>query len=213
MAKRIAHMLNRLIDDSKGSGFLAHIYIDHNQQTNENKNPFGNTNFFEFNLLSRSSEWIMKGSAGHGQYWKKQPTTIPILNFFHVDEIFKKSFLEMIKQGKGPTKFKGFVVVTKRGLRQWLGVQEVFEVKATGIPAASEEEAVSRDIPNLRWALAPFNFCNVVRVRTPKNELVGGPYLPIPGKYIRAIGSSYHSEPTLISLCEKKKIKAYCIAY
>ncbi len=166
-------------------GMVCHFYFGDTMSGQGEKLPqrqyFSPTDFAFFNLFSGSSSWIVKGTTDHGISDERGRTSIvPCLNCFNVDEIFIDSLIQL--QEEGNEKFELGLILNKRRLKGLFGsdnIQDVIEWKGGKRPM--RRDCWRYDIPKFRkGVLDPFNYCNVVRIKTPKSKLREEPIVTIP---------------------------------
>ena len=192
---------------------IVHFYRKDTSQQNETRNPFGSSNFFDFNLLATCRQWILKGTEGCGVLFNKKSSPIPVVNFFEVDNEFFIALEKVVNDESKKKYYSSFVIFNKLGLKYHFGSEKVVDVIASfGNPAKSLKEAHKYDMKKARFRLRPFENCNVVRIEIPVHPEFRKPIVSIPDKYIWAIGSSYLSESTLEKYAENKN-DAYVLTY
>ena len=166
--------------ESYRRGLICHFYI-----TESKKQYYDKTDYAFFNLLSKSKDWIVKGTSGHGISGKKgKPSRVACLNCFEVD----KEFYEAIKTlySERNEKFDLGVIFNKRRLRNRFKVIDV----STDIPKPLPPRNICHhyDRPRFRYGvLRPFNLCNVVRIEIPNSDLRTIPISAVSNRAIMGI--------------------------
>jgi hypothetical protein len=167
-------------ENSPRRGIICHFYI-----AEKSKPYYGNIDFAFFNFASKSREWIIGGTEGHGVISKRgKRSKESCLNCFEVDDTFFKAMSELNPDDND--KFEIGLLLNKRKLRNKFEVIDVEFKRPGGSPALSE--CHKYDNPRYRaGVLKPFNFCNVVRIVIPKSQPMRKPITPIPYEAIMAI--------------------------
>jgi len=166
--------------ESYRRGLICHFYI-----TESKKQYYDKTDYAFFNLLSKSKDWIVKGTSGHGISGKKgKPSRVPCLNCFEIDKEFYKAIKTLYTASN--EKFDLGVIFNKRRLRNRFKVIDV----STDIPKPLPPRNICHhyDRPRFRYGvLRPFNLCNVVRIEIPNSDLRTIPISAVSNRAIMGI--------------------------
>jgi len=175
-------------------GIICHFYISKpgNEEVDGDDKAkqvqyFTKVDYAFFNLLSQAEEWIIKGTIHNGVKDKYGDLCrVPCLNCFEVNGKFLDA-LEKLKINVN-NRFEIGVLFNKRRLRSHFGSEEVCDVDdwiENGCPELPNKLCWKYDIyTQRRWALDPFHYCDVVRVRTRKSGLRRLPIHAIPLEYV-----------------------------
>jgi len=148
-------------------GLLCHFYISGSE-----KQYYSTTDYAYFNLFSDSSDWIMKGTSGHGITSKRGKTSaVPCLNCFEINDKFYEALDRLSEQGN--SRFEFGIVLNKRKLKMQFGKNKVVDVEPVFKPPEpfpSPKECHRYDWARSRRKLWPFNMCNVVRLEIPESD-------------------------------------------
>lgn len=166
--------------NSKGRGMICHFYIEESEKQKEKnktkttgqKQYYTKVDYAFFNLLNDTKDWIVKGTAHHGITDKYgNPSLTPCLNCFEINKAFFTALETLYEEGN--SKFELGVIFNKNKLRRHFGVDKVRNVNdwKHDRPRPPKGQCWLYDIPRRKWALYPFNYCQVVRVKLQKTEL------------------------------------------
>lgn len=192
---RSLEVFKRWVDEySYRRGIVCHFYISRPGNEEEDRDDearqvqyFTKVDYAFFNLFNQAKEWIIKGTPHNGVRDKYgDPCRVPCLNCFEVNKKFLKALKELGISGN--SKFEIGVLFNKRGLRSHFGSDDVCDVDdwmKSGCPELPNKQCWRYDIPwKKKGVLDPFNFCDVVRVRTRKSSLRRLPIHAIPIQHI-----------------------------
>ena len=194
--------------ESYRRGFICHFYI-----TGSEKQYYNKTDFAFFNLLSKSKDWIVKGTTGHGIKGKKgKPSRVPCLNCFEIDKEFYKAIKTLYTERN--EKFDFGVIFNKRRLRN--NNFEVIDVSTEmPNPLPPRNKCHRYDNPRFRYGvLKPFNLCNVVRVEIPSSDLRTLPISAISSKAIMGIlvkKSDFNIVKVLLKLKGMNQVRVFAL--
>lgn len=142
---------------------LCHFYMTEGKKQ---KQYYTKPDYAYFNIFSDSSDWMIKGTTGHGITSERgKVSQIPCLNCYQVNDDFYDALERLSSEGN--KKYEVGVVLDKPELKKFFGKDNVKDV----IPWTHEhrrpspDECWHYDIPRKKMALWPFSYCNVVRVR------------------------------------------------
>jgi len=166
--------------NSKRRGMICHFYIEESEKQEEKdktkkpkqKQYYTKADYAFFNLLNDTKDWIVKGTMHHGITDKYgNLSTTPCLNCFEINKEFFTA-LELLHD-EGNDKFEFGVIFNRNKLRRHFGGDKVRNVDdwKHDKPRPSKGQCWLYDIPKRKWALYPFNFCQVVRVKLQKTDL------------------------------------------
>jgi len=166
--------------ESYRRGLICHFYI-----TDSEKQYYNKVDFAFFNLLSKSKDWIVKGTTGHGISGKKgKSSRVPCLNCFEIDKEFYKAIKTLYVERN--EKFDFGLIFNKRKLKNSFEVIDVSTERPNPLPPRNKCHRY--DNPRFRYGvLRPFNFCNVVRVEIPSSDLRTLPISSVSSKAIKGI--------------------------
>jgi hypothetical protein len=161
-----------------------------------------------FNIFSDSSDWIIRGTTGHGitsQRGKVSQT--PCLNCYQVNDEFFDA-LEKLSSG-GNKKYEVGVIFDKQELRKIFREDNVKDVNAWTheLPRPTPNECWYYDIPKKKMALWPFSYCDVVRIRIKPSALYGMTITAIPSSALMGllVKEDGYRHGTMSRLMRKKK--------
>jgi hypothetical protein len=196
MNKRLIEFKNWSKKINKSDTLLAHFYI-----SSYKSKVLDSPGFFYLNMLSSDRGWMIKGTKGHGIPYKGNPSEVPCLNFFKVDDIFYKGLNVYYDNQEQYAKFECAILVSQKELEKQ--VKEIIKVKITGRPQ-NRKECHIYDSPRDRIILKPFNYCTCVRSEIPINKTVNQPICKLSPKTIIGIMVQYGQVLKLKPLLQKK---------
>ena len=183
-------------------GLICHFYIGKSR-----KQFYSTTDYAYFNLFSDSRDWIVKGTPKHGiksQRGKSSP--IPCLNCFEINEEFHEALRTLYDEGN--EKFEFGIIFNKRKLKNHFNVVDVST--SPPFPRPPPKECHCYDWPRKRrGALAPFHYCDVVRVEIPQSEVHKLPITSIPEHIIMGMLVNQEDYPAIESLWEWGEIRVF----
>ena len=187
---------------------LCHFYYSGNDDSdkdddNTQKKYYTKIDYAYFNLLSKSKDWIVKGTTGHGI---DSNSTIPVLNCYEVNTKFIKAFERPVSEWAAD--YELGIILDKNGLISEYGQTNVKDVKQWhyGDPACESSVTWCFDIfEKRRGVLDPFNWCDVVRLRIRRKKNLGLPMKSIPYYLILGVLVKQGNYNAIRRLLKRKK--------
>lgn len=192
---------------TKKSQLLCHFYYSLNDNSEKDddsaqKKYYTKVDYAYFNLLSRSKEWIVKGTTGHGI---DTGSTVPVLNCYEVNGKFIEALKRPIDEWMAD--YELGIILDKNGLINEYGKTNIVNVKQWryGDPLCTPSMTWCFDIfENRRGVLDPFNWCDVVRLRIKRKKNLGIPIKLIPSYVIVALLVKQGNYHTIRRLLQRK---------
>lgn len=184
-----------------GRGLLCHFYTIEGKKQ---KQYYTKPDYAYFNMFSKSPDWIIKGTTGHGiSSQRGKASSVPCLNCYKVDDSFYEGLETLIAEGN--QKYELGLILGKSTIKTVFEVADVlpWDHRDTRPPAS---ECWEYDIATKKSALYPFNYCDVVRIRIPHSNLYGMPIAEIPSDAIMGmlVKEEGYDDKTLAELLLKK---------
>jgi hypothetical protein len=189
----------------KGRGLLVHFYESQGKQ----KPYYTKADFAYYNLFSEAQSWIVKGTEGHGIRSSGDKTSrVPCLNCYQIND---KLYDALDKHDTEPKKKYEFgIVLSKSALKTYFGEDNVVDVKLwdENKPLPLPANCWRYDKTRARSRLYPFNYCDVVRIRTPKSPLYNIPLVSLPKEAVMGflVRSEGYDEEAITNILKQKKL-------
>jgi hypothetical protein len=189
-------------NNRRARGLICHFY-----KTASKKQYYTDSGYAYFNLFSESTDWIIKGTPGHGiRSERNKVCQTPVFNCYQINDTFYEALESHCTEEK--KKYELGLVLSKVDLKRHFKEDNVIDVELW-------DHQKSRPPPNKCWRydvwqgrkqLWPFNKCDVVRIRIPVG-LYGLPIKAIPGSAVMAllVKEEGFEQGQMLKLLEKKR--------
>ena len=173
--------------NGKSQGMVCHFYYAEKESDSKNRKPkqkphYSKIDYAYFNLFSKSKDWLIKGTTGHGiRDDNNKKSDVPVLNCYEIDDYFYDALRQPPEEWIAD--YELGIILDKAELKRHFGRMNVKHIKPWyyGDPYPPPSRTWCYDkLQERKGSLEPFNFCNVVRVKIRRRKYLGLPIKTIP---------------------------------